>query len=105
MGPHPLRSLGLLTRLGTLLGLASLACGRYAMIDDGLGFRCPGNRCDRRVSRQFAGVAHATGIEWTFGRERGLGPRDCCHPDEISPFADLDRTSCRRQVTFVQAAR
>src|SRR5262249_33909431 len=60
---------------GTLAGSANLASGRYAMIDDGLGFSLvPWQQVlDRRIGRHIAGVARDDGIEWTFGRKRGLG--------------------------------
>ena len=53
----------------------TLASGRFAMIDDGLGFSLvPWTpTLDRHVGRQVSGVASATGMEWSFGRKRGLG--------------------------------
>jgi type IV secretory pathway VirD2 relaxase len=60
---------------GTLAGSADLASGRYAMIDDGLGFSLvPWQQVlDRRIGQHIAGIARDDGIEWTFGRKRGLG--------------------------------
>ncbi len=60
---------------GTLAGSANLASGRYAMIDDGLGFSLvPWQQVlDRRIGQHIAGIARDDGIEWTFGRKRGLG--------------------------------
>ena len=53
----------------------SLASGRFAMIDDGSGFSLvPWTpTLDRHLGRQVSGVANATGVEWSFGRKRGLG--------------------------------
>jgi len=54
----------------------ALASGRYAMIDDGLGFRLvPWSReLDEWLGRHVAGIAKAGGgIEWSLGRKRGLG--------------------------------
>jgi hypothetical protein len=60
---------------GTLAGSTNLASGRYAMIDDGLGFSLvPWQQVlDRRIGQHIAGIARDDGIEWTFGRKRGLG--------------------------------
>jgi len=60
---------------GTLAGSANLASGRYAMIDDGLGFSLVPWQpvLDRRIGQHIAGIARGEGIEWTFGRKRGLG--------------------------------
>lgn len=53
----------------------SLASGRFAMIDDGLGFSLvpwtPG--LERHLGRQVSGVAAPSGIDWSFRRKRGLG--------------------------------
>jgi hypothetical protein len=56
-------------------GSANLASGRYAMIDDRLGFSLvPWQQVlDRRIGQHIAGIVRETGIEWTFGRKRGLG--------------------------------
>ena len=61
---------------GTLVGAANLASGKFAMIDDGLGFSLVPWQpvLDERLGRQIAGVAMpGDGIDWTFGRKRGLG--------------------------------
>jgi hypothetical protein len=60
---------------GTLAGSANLASGRYAMIDDGLGFSLvPWQQVlDRRIGQHIAGIAREGDIEWTLGRKRGLG--------------------------------
>lgn len=53
----------------------SLASGRFAMIDDGLGFRLVpwSPSLDRHLGRQVSGIARSNGvIDWTFGRKRGL---------------------------------
>lgn len=61
---------------GTLIGSTQLASGRFAMIDDGAGFwLVPWQPVlDRRIGQHIAGtVRSAGGIEWSFGRKRGLG--------------------------------
>jgi type IV secretory pathway VirD2 relaxase len=51
----------------------NLASGRFAMIDDGLGFRLVpwSPSLERHLGRQVSGFAQASGIEWGFGRTRG----------------------------------
>lgn len=54
----------------------SLASGRFAMVDDGLGFRLVpwSPSLDRQVGRHVDGVARASGgVDWNFGRKRGIG--------------------------------
>ncbi len=53
----------------------TLASGRFAMIDDGLGFSLvPWTpTLERQLGRQVTGVATASGVDWSFGRKRGLG--------------------------------
>jgi hypothetical protein len=50
-----------------------LASGRFAMIDDGLGFSLVpwSPSLERHLGRHVSGIAHATRIEWSFGRARG----------------------------------
>ena len=46
------------------------------MIDDGIGFQLVPwqHLLDRRIGQQITGIARdAGGIEWSFGRKRGLG--------------------------------
>jgi type IV secretory pathway VirD2 relaxase len=52
-----------------------LASGRFAMIDDGLGFSLvPWTpSLERHLSREVLGLARVGRIEWTFARSRGLG--------------------------------
>jgi len=53
-----------------------LASGRFAMIDDGLGFQLvPWSReIERKLGQHIAGVARdGGGIEWSLGRKRDLG--------------------------------
>jgi len=52
----------------------ALASGRFAMIDDGLGFSLvPWTPAlERHLGRQVAGVAVEMGVEWSFGKKRGL---------------------------------
>ncbi|MGL4559669.1 MAG: DUF3363 domain-containing protein, partial [Afipia sp.] len=66
---------------GTLIGKADLASGRFAMIatssgDNGLGFSLvPWQPVfDRRIGQHIVGVVReGGGIDWSFGRQRGLG--------------------------------
>lgn len=61
---------------GQLTGSTQLASGRFAMIDDGLGFSLvPWNKTlERRIGLQVSGIGMpGGGIDWTFGRQRGLG--------------------------------
>ncbi|WP_258869673.1 DUF3363 domain-containing protein [Paracoccus thiocyanatus] len=54
----------------------ALASGRFAMIDDGLGFKLvPWTpSLERHFDRHVSGVARANGgVDWSFGRKRGLG--------------------------------
>jgi type IV secretory pathway VirD2 relaxase len=54
----------------------SLASGRFAMIDDGLGFSLvPWTpSLERQLGRQVSGVVRSGGtIDWSFGRKRELG--------------------------------
>jgi hypothetical protein len=60
---------------GTYRQRLTLTSGRFAMIDNGLGFALvPWTPAlDRHLSRHVAGVAKESGgIEWSFGRRRGL---------------------------------
>ena len=52
-----------------------LASGRFAMIDDGLGFSLvPWTpTLDRHFGKQVSGLMRASGVDWTFGRKRGVG--------------------------------
>jgi hypothetical protein len=52
-----------------------LASGRFAMIDDGLGFSLVpwSPSLERHLGHDISGLAQAGRIEWSFGRARGLG--------------------------------
>ncbi len=66
---------------GTLIGGANLASGRFAMIEttggeNGLGFSLVPWQpvLDRRIGHHITGVVRdGGGIDWSFGRQRGLG--------------------------------
>src|SRR5712675_742515 len=61
---------------GTLVGSTPLASGRFAMIDDGIGFQLVPWQpvLDKRIGQHITGtVRDVGGIEWSFGRKRGLG--------------------------------
>nr|WP_313372896.1 DUF3363 domain-containing protein [Brucella intermedia] len=54
----------------------TLASGRFAMIDDGLGFQLVpwSPSLEKQIGRHVSGVAREDGgIDWDFGRKRGLG--------------------------------
>ena len=54
----------------------TLSSGRFAMIDDGLGFQLVPWRpaLEQQIGRQVAGVMIPGGrVDWSFGRKRGLG--------------------------------
>ncbi len=61
---------------GTVRQRLTLSSGRFAMIDDGLGFQLvPWSRdLERKLGQHVAGVAKdGGGIEWAIGRKRDLG--------------------------------
>ena len=61
---------------GQLVGSTQLSSGRFAMIDDGLGFSLvPWQPAlEQRIGRHISGVAMpGGGVDWSFGRSRGLG--------------------------------
>jgi len=61
---------------GTYSQRLALASGRFAMIDDGLGFQLvPWTpSLEKHLGRHVSGVARdAGGVDWSFGRKRGLG--------------------------------
>lgn len=54
----------------------TLASGRFAMIDDGMGFQLVPWRpaLEQQLGKQVSGVmAPGGGVEWSFGRKRGIG--------------------------------
>jgi type IV secretory pathway VirD2 relaxase len=64
------------TIAGVFRQRVSLASGRFAMIDDGLGFSLVpwSPSLERQLGHQVSGVARAGGtMDWSFGRKRGLG--------------------------------
>lgn len=61
---------------GTLVGSTQLASGRFAMIDDGLGFSLVpwSPPLEKQLGKHITGIAMpGGGIDWDFGRQRGLG--------------------------------
>ncbi|MAB15275.1 VirD2 family relaxase/mobilization nuclease [Parvibaculum sp.] len=61
---------------GTYRQRLTLASGRFAMIDDGLGFQLvPWTpSMEKHLGRHISGVAREDGgVDWSFGRKRGLG--------------------------------
>lgn len=62
--------------MGQLVGSTRLASGRFAMIDDGLGFSLvPWQPAlEKRLGQHISGIAMPDGgVDWSFGRQRGLG--------------------------------
>jgi hypothetical protein len=60
---------------GRLAGVARLVSGRFAMIDNGLGFQLVPWQplLEKRIGQQIGGLIRDDGgIEWTLGRNRGL---------------------------------
>jgi len=60
---------------GQLIGATQLASGRFAMIDDGLGFSLMPWRpaLEQHVGRVVSAVTlSGSGVSWSFGRNRGL---------------------------------
>ena len=54
----------------------TLSSGRFAMIDDGMGFQLVPWRpaLEQQLGQQVTGVMAPGGnVEWSFGRKRGLG--------------------------------
>jgi uncharacterized protein DUF3363 len=61
---------------GTYRQRVTLASGRFAMIDDGLGFQLVPWRpaLEQKLGQHVAGTMTQSGIvDWTFERRRGLG--------------------------------
>jgi hypothetical protein len=61
---------------GQLIGSTQLSSGRFAMIDDGLGFSLVPWRpaLEQHVGRHVSGVVMpGGGVDWTFARKLGLG--------------------------------
>jgi type IV secretory pathway VirD2 relaxase len=60
---------------GRLVGATQLASGRFAMIDDGLGFSMVPWRpiLEKEIGREVAGVARGDDVSWQLGRKRTLG--------------------------------
>jgi hypothetical protein len=53
-----------------------LSSGRFAMIDDGLGFQLVpwSPSLERNLGKHVSGIARTDGgVDWSFGRKRGLG--------------------------------
>jgi type IV secretory pathway VirD2 relaxase len=60
---------------GKLVGSTQLASGRFAMIDNGLGFSLVPWRpmLENKIGREVTGVMRGEDISWQFGRARTLG--------------------------------
>jgi hypothetical protein len=51
-----------------------LASGRYAMLDDGMGFSLVPWRpvIEQRLGQQISATVRGTGVSWEVGRQRGI---------------------------------
>jgi hypothetical protein len=61
---------------GTYRQRFTLAFGRFAMVDDGLGFQLvPWTpSIERHIGQHISGIVRQDGgVDWSFGRKRGLG--------------------------------
>lgn len=61
---------------GTYRRRFDLASGRFAMLDDGLGFQLVpwSPSLERNLGRHVSGIARGDGgVDWSFGRKRGIG--------------------------------
>jgi hypothetical protein len=61
---------------GRLAGSVNLVSGRFAKIDDGLGFQLVPWQpvLEKQIGRHISGVSRdGGGVEWSLGRNRGLG--------------------------------
>jgi type IV secretory pathway VirD2 relaxase len=60
---------------GTYRRSVNLVSGRFAMIDDGLGFSLVPWRplLENRLGQSVTGLVKGAGVQWTFGRTRGVG--------------------------------
>lgn len=61
---------------GSLKGSVNLVSGRFAMLDDGIGFQLvPWQPAlDQQVGQHISGVVRdGGGVDWSFARKRGLG--------------------------------
>ena len=60
---------------GKLIGSTRLASGRFAMIDDGLGFSLVPWRpvIEKEIGREVIGVMRGGDVSWQLGRRLGLG--------------------------------
>ena len=61
---------------GTLRETLRLSSGRFALLDDGLGFRLApwSSSLEKHKDQQISGIARSDGgIDWRRERERGLG--------------------------------
>jgi type IV secretory pathway VirD2 relaxase len=61
--------------IGVYRQRVTLASGRFAMLDDGVGFQLVPWRpaLDRNLGQHVSGVITASGVHWDFARKRGLG--------------------------------
>ena len=60
---------------GTYRRNIMLASGRYAMLDDGMGFSLVPWKpvIEQRLGQQLAATVRGAGVSWEIGRQRGFG--------------------------------
>jgi Protein of unknown function (DUF3363) len=60
---------------GVYRGSIDLASGRFAMLDDGIGFSLVPWRpvMEEHLGRELRGIAVGMNVSWDFSRTRGLG--------------------------------
>ena len=60
---------------GTVTRQLQLVSGRFAMLEDGLGFQLVPWQplLEKQIGRHISGVSRDGGVEWSLGRQRGLG--------------------------------
>jgi hypothetical protein len=63
------------TICGKLIGSAQLASGRFAMVDDGLGFSLVPWRpvIEKEIGREVIGIMRGRDVSWQLGRKLGFG--------------------------------
>jgi hypothetical protein len=63
------------TTRGRLIGSTQLVSGRFAMIDDGIGFSLVPWRpvIEKEIGREVIGVMRGGDVSWQLGRKLGLG--------------------------------
>ncbi|MFM9829429.1 MAG: DUF3363 domain-containing protein [Sphingomonas sp.] len=96
---------------GKLVGSTEIASGRFAMIEcftssGGLGFQLVpwSDPLEKRLGQQISGIAMSGGgVDWSFGRKRGLGLRSEKHQSQMAIRLHYDLLG--GTYTFIGAVR